>query len=100
MITGDNQLTAAYVAHQLNFAPKSQSRSLFVSSAAPGVGSIKWNDIDDEFVKETKSPSEIKALAKQYLLCVSGDQLDKIQQMDNVGKQIRHIHVFSRTSPN
>jgi len=100
MITGDNQLTAAYVAHELNFAPKSQRRSLFVSSVAPGAGTIKWDDIDGNFVKQTRSPEEIKALAKTYLLCVSGDKLERIQEMADVGKQIRSIHVFSRTSPN
>lgn len=31
---------------------------------------------------------------------MTGDLLDKIYQMDSVGKMIRHIHVFSRTSPN
>lgn len=36
MITGDNQLTAAFVAHQLNFAPKSQLKSLFVAGVIPG----------------------------------------------------------------
>lgn len=36
MITGDNQLTAAYVAQELEFAPKSQRRSLFAASVAPG----------------------------------------------------------------
>ena len=31
---------------------------------------------------------------------MSGDQLDKIFEMPEAGKYVRHIHVFSRTSPN
>lgn len=100
MITGDNQLTAAYVANQLDFAPKSNRKSLFVSEVAPGAGSIKWNDIDDKFVQETRDPEQVRKLSKKFLLCVSGDQLERIFQMENVGKQLRSLHVFSRTSPN
>lgn len=51
---------------------------MFVSGVAIVAGTIKWSDIDDQFVKQTANPAEVKALAKQYLLCVSGDQLDKI----------------------
>lgn len=86
MITGDNQLTAAYVAHELNFAPRSQRRSLFVSGVSPSAGIIKWDDIDGKFVKQTSSPEEVAELARGYLLCVSGEQLEKIQAMENVGK--------------
>lgn len=100
MITGDNQLTAAFVAHQLQFQPKSQNRSLFVEAVNPGQETIRWFDIEDKFVKQTKGHEEVQTLSKEYLLCVSGDALNKIFQMTNVGKCIRHIHVFSRTSPN
>lgn len=34
------------------------------------------------------------------MLCVSGDKLEKIFEMKDVGAMIRHMHVFSRTSPN
>jgi len=56
MITGDNQLTAAYIAQQLKFCPKSEGKSLFVSSVIAGSGTIKWNDIDDKFIKQTTTP--------------------------------------------
>lgn len=99
MITGDNQLTAAFVAHELNFAPKANRKSLFVHSVVSREY-IKWNNIDGVFDTQTSTVEELKKLSKTNLLCVSGDQLDKVFEMDHCGKFIRHIHVFSRTSPN
>lgn len=100
MITGDNVLTAAFVAQELDFAPKSQRRSLFISGVTPANGQIKWSDLDENFVQKTSTPQEVAALSKQYLLCVNGDMLEKVFEMEQVGKVVRHIHVFSRTSPN
>lgn len=100
MITGDNVLTAAFVAQELNFAPRSQRRSLFISSVTPANGQIKWSDLDENFVEKTTSSEEVAKLSKTNLLCVNGDMLEKVFEMENVGKVVRHIHVFSRTSPN
>ena len=67
MITGDNQLTAAFVAHSLNFAPKSKGRSLFAEKVAPGAGKIEWFDLDEKLVKITNSADEVKKLSKELL---------------------------------
>jgi len=100
MITGDNQLTAAFVAQKLEFNPKSQSQSLFVDQVVVGQSQISWIDIDEKLVKKTNGVEEVKELSKKNLLCVSGDQLDQIFELENVAYYIRYIHVFSRTSPN
>jgi len=42
----------------------------------PGNSEIKWNDIDDNFVKSTKTPEEVKLLSRVSLLCVSGEVLE------------------------
>lgn len=60
MITGDNVLTAAFVAQELNFNPRSQRRSLFIGSVTPGTEQIKWNDLDENFVAKTTSAEEVK----------------------------------------
>ncbi len=39
---------------------------------------LKWNDLDDKFVIETKTVDELEALSKKSLLCISGDVLEKV----------------------
>lgn len=63
MITGDNQLTAAFVAHQLNFAPMSNNKSLFVGSVIVAQSTIKWVDFNEEQVAVTKSPQDLEKLS-------------------------------------
>jgi cation-transporting ATPase 13A1 len=47
MITGDNQLTAAFIGKELSFGPS--DKSLFAS--ADDINTIRWHDIDDKYVK-------------------------------------------------
>lgn len=85
-------MTAAYVAHSLNFAPSSNKKSLFVGSVLPaGDGTIKWTDFDDNVIETTKGPEQVKDLSQKYLLCITGEYLDKIFDLELVGKFIRNI---------
>jgi magnesium-transporting ATPase (P-type) len=60
MITGDNQLTAAFIGKELSFGPT--GNSLF--AIADNNKEIKWNDIDDKFVAKTSSHSDVEKLSK------------------------------------
>ena len=51
MITGDNQLTAAYIGKELSFGPTGSS--LFANAESPK--EISWTDIDDKFVAKTSN---------------------------------------------
>jgi manganese-transporting P-type ATPase len=52
MITGDNQLTAAYIGRELNFGPTSNG-SLFAYSATNN--KINWHDINNTFIMTSTS---------------------------------------------
>lgn len=96
MITGDNQLTAAYIGKELKFGPTQNSLFAYATTE----NEITWKDIDDVFVKKTQSASEVAALAAGYMLCINGDALDTISQNKEISKIVKEIHIFSRTSPN
>ncbi len=51
MITGDNQLTAAFIGKELSFGPTSSS--LFANADTPN--DISWTDIDDKFVAKASN---------------------------------------------
>ena len=60
MITGDNQLTAAYIGKELKFGPN--EKSLFASGGSNG--NLTWMDIDDKVITKTSTPAEIENLSK------------------------------------
>ena len=73
---------------------------MFAQSVIQASQTIKWADIDGNVVETSKSEEEVRSLSRKYLLCVTGDVLNNIFKFENVSKTIKHIHVFSRTSPN
>ena len=95
MITGDNALTAAFIGQELNFG---NGRSLFAHDAS-GTSKITWYDIDDKFVKTTQSADEVEELAESSMLCINGDVLDKVIRFPQAAPTMRHVDIFSRTSP-
>ena len=95
MITGDNALTAAFIAQQLKFG---FGPSIFAVKTNRD-NHLVWHNLDGQKVLETSNSEAIGPLAKKHLLCVSGDILDQVILFSQASKIIRHIHVFSRTSP-
>jgi manganese-transporting P-type ATPase len=75
MITGDNQLTAAFIAQQLTFG---NGQSLFTTLCDPAKSLLVWNDIDDKEVKRTTTVEEVKQMSKKHLLCISGEHLENL----------------------
>jgi magnesium-transporting ATPase (P-type) len=51
MITGDNQLTAAYIGQQLKFGPTDKALFAYADTDKE----ITWKDIDERVVGKTKS---------------------------------------------
>lgn len=96
MITGDNQLTAAYIGKQLKFGPTETSLFAYAES----VNQIIWKDIDDKEVAKSQTAADVAKLALSNMLCINGDVLDIISTHKEISKIIKSIHVFSRTSPN
>ena len=65
-------------------------------------GKVKWNDLDNNFIKETKSVEEIKELANYYTLGLTGDDykhIDEVKDMPNRHEMMQYIKLFCRVSP-
>jgi cation-transporting ATPase 13A1 len=89
-------LTAAFIGKQLDFGP---GDPLFVSSADIEKQELVWSDSDDKEKKRTYTEAEIQALGKTNMLCINGEQYDKLILFKNCGRISRFIHVYARTSP-
>ena len=64
-----------------------------------GDNKLMWYDLDDKKVGMTTSTKELEELAKKNMLCINGDVLGKVILYSECSGIIRHIDIFSRTSP-
>ena len=66
-------------------------------------GKIKWNDLDNNFIKETKSVEEIIELSKEYTLGLTGDEYKNIdtvvKSIPNIHEMTQYITLYCRVSP-
>lgn len=96
MITGDNALTACYVANELNFT-RSSSRIILTLAEVDNV----WCWISDSYKIQVSLHGSIKELVESYDLCLTGDGLAFLNQnYRHVLKIILpHVCVFARVAP-
>ena len=95
MITGDNALTAAFIGQELTFG---RGPSLFASEVL-SQNKIVWKDIDDCKVGVTTTHEEVRKLSRNHMLCINGDVLAKVILFPEAAPMVRHMDIFSRTSP-
>ena len=66
-------------------------------------GKIRWNDLDNNFIKETKSVEEIVQLSKEYTLGLTGDEYKNIdtviKSIPNIHEMTQYISLYCRVSP-
>lgn len=96
MITGDNALTACYVANELNFT-RSSSRIILTLSEINNT----WCWVSDSYKIQVPLIGSIKELVESYDLCLTGDGLAYLNQnhKDILKKIIPHVCVFARVAP-
>ncbi len=96
IITGDHLLTTSKVSKDLKLGPN-KFGLLKIEE-----GKVKWNDLDNNFIKETKTVKEIEELAKEYTLGLTGDEykhIDEVKNMPNRHEMMQYITLFCRVSP-
>lgn len=88
IITGDHLLTTLKVSRDLKIG--ADKFALLKNEE----NSIKWFDINNNLIKETKTVEEVKLLSDDYTLGLNGDEYNKI----NSYEIIQYIKLFCRVT--
>ena len=95
IVTGDHLLTTIKVAKDLKLGPEKYALLKIENKK------IKWNDINNNIIKETKSIEEIEKLSKEFTLCITGDEYKNIKifkMFKNIWEILQFIKLFCRVS--
>jgi manganese-transporting P-type ATPase len=111
IITGDNVLTAAFVALKLGISrgcadEENKADNVVFARIDDQQKKINWVDYDENCISSNEISSikfdSLEKMAKSYILCLEGKELDILQPLinvDDISHLILNIHVFARTSP-
>ena len=95
IITGEHLLTTIKIAKDLKLGYEKYAL-LNIDE-----GKLKWNILDSNILKETKSKEEVKRLSEEYTLCISGDEYNNINQIKNflnIHEIIQFVTLFCRVT--
>ena len=98
IITGENLLTAFKIMSQLNLDFSNKYAYLIIREKR-----LFWNDIDtNELIQESKSVEDIKLLSKEYVLCITNEEYNKLNHLlsilPDIYSIIQYIKLFCRMS--
>ena len=95
IITGDHLYSVLKISKDLKLGP---GKFIYLKIED---NKIKWFDIDNKYIIETKSIDEVKSLTSEYTLGITGDEYKNINLITNIPKiyqLIQYIKLFCRIS--
>ena len=95
IVTGDHLLTTLKVAKDLKLGPEKFALLKIEDKK------MKWNDLNNIFIKETKSIEEVEELSLEYTLCITGDEyknINLITNFPNIWEITQFVKLFCRVS--
>ena len=95
IITGENLLTTIKISKELNLG-KEKFALLKIKDKK-----LEWHNLNNTFIKETKSKEEVKILSEEYTLCITGEEYKNSKQVQNfikIYEIMQYIKLFCRVN--
>ena len=62
---------------------------------------LKWYNLNNKFIKETKSKAEVQKLSEEYILCITGEEyknISYVKNFENIYEIMPFVKLFCRVS--
>ena len=95
IITGENLLTTIKIFKELNLGNEKFALLKIKDKK------LEWYNLDNKYIKETKSKEEVKILSEEYTLCITGEEYKNSNQVQNFNKIyeiMQYIKLFCRVN--